>query len=168
MRVILEDLRKLLLEQKTVLEELLGLSLEERQIIISGEAAKLEDVVRREFKGLSKLGALEKKRLLLHKDISAELGIPEDEITVSAIAERAEPGERETLSGIRDELLAMAQKHSEVNSENRELIKSHLEYSEMMLNLMIEPDDPLNNFYGGDGRTANDSKKSTGFFDGRF
>ena len=168
MRAILEDLKKLLLEQKTVLEELLGLSLEERQIIVNGEATKLEDVVRREFKGLSKLGALEKKRLMLHKDLAVEFSIPEEEVTVSTIAQRAEQEEREILSSVRDELLTLAQKHSEVNNENRELIKSHLEYSEMMLDLMVEPNDPLNNFYGGDGRTATDGKKSTGFFDGRF
>ena len=168
MRPILDSLQKLLLEQKTMLEELLALSLEERQTIINGEADKLEDVVRREFKGLSKLGSLEKKRLTLNKDISEEFDIPESEITVSAIAARAQPNESEALTSLRSELLTLAQKHSEVNNENRELIKSHLEYSEMMLNLMVEADDPLNNYYGGDGRSATDNKKSTGFFDGRF
>ena len=166
MRQSLEDLCAMLLEQKGVLERMLELSSEERRVIISGEAELLEDIVRRELRELSKLGAVEKKRLALHKDIGIELGLPEKDITVSAITGRVGKDERETLTKLQKELTDLIDRHSELNLENRELIKAHMEYSESMLDLMVDSEDPLNNFYGGDGKAKEDRKKSTGFFDG--
>lgn len=166
MRQSLEELCNLLLEQKNVLERMLELSWEERRIIISDDAEKLEGIVRQEMRELSKLNAVEKKRIALHKIISPELGLSEEEITVSAIAQCVEPDERETIIKLQSELVALINKHTELNSENRELIKAHIEYSETMLDLMVDSEDPLNNFYGDDGRAVSDRKKSTGFFDG--
>jgi len=167
MREMLADLCILLQEQKEVLGNMLKLAKEERQIIIGGEAEKLEGVIRLELKELNKLGAIEKKRLALHKVIATELSFNEDEdITVSKIAEKAKPEERDAIRKLQAELIPIIEEHAAVNMENRELIKSHLEYSETMLELMVDSEDPLNNMYGGDGRAAPDRKKSTGFYDG--
>ena len=168
MRQTLSELCDLLNEQKSVLETMLDLGRQERNIIVSGKAELLEDIVRREFRELSKLGAIEKKRLKLHADISAQLGLPEKNITVSAIAERADPDERDALVKLQTELRALVDEHSEVNKENRELINAHMEYSEMVMNMMVDSEDPLNNFYGGDGKAVQDTKRVTAFFDGRF
>ena len=165
MRQSLADLCALLQEQKAVLMNLLELSKEERQIIIKAESDKLEDVIRLELRELSKLGAIEKKRMELHKTIAAELGLPEDQITVTNIAEKAEPDERDAIRKLQTELMPLIEEHAALNAENRELIKQHIEYSNVMLELMVGSEDPLNNMYGGDGRAAPE-KKSKGFFDG--
>jgi len=162
----MEDLCVLLLEQKNVLERMMELSREERRIIISGESSKLEDIVRQELRELSKLGGIEKKRIALHKTIASEFGLPEKQLTVSAIAERAQPDERRKITELQKDLTAIISQHTALNMENRELIKAHIEYSETVLELMVGAEDPLNNFYGGDGRSAPDKKKTTGFFDG--
>ena len=166
MRKVLEELITLLLEQKGVLLNMLDLSREERRVIMNGETEKLEDVVRLEVRELSKLGAIEKKRAALHKAIATELNLPDNDVTVSAIAKRATPDEREVIVKLQSELIALISQHSEINTENRELIKAHLEYSEAMLELMVDSEDPLNNFYGGDGRVSTDRRRSTGFFIG--
>jgi len=166
MRESITDLCTLLEEQKCVLGRMLELAKEERQVIINGESDKLEDVVRLEFKELNKLGAIEKKRLALHKLIAAEMGLSDENITVSIIAEVAEPDECEQIRKLQAELMPLIEQHAAVNSENRELIKSHLEYSETMLELMVGSEDPLNNMYGGDGKSTTDRKKSTGFYSG--
>ena len=166
MRQVLEELCELLLEQKNMLENLLELSQNERRIILNGEADQLEGIVRLELRELSKLGAIEKKRIALHKAISAEFGIPEQDLTVSAIAERAQADEREAIKKLQTELTMLINRHTELNNENRELIKAHLEYSDAILDLMVDSEDPLNNFYGGDGKAALEKKKTTGFFDG--
>jgi len=166
MRQVLEDLCALLEEQKHVLERMLELSTEERRFIMNGESSMLEDIVRQELRELSKLGGIEKKRIALHKAITLEFGLPEQNITVSAIAKRAQPDERERITELQKELTEIIGKHTALNMENRELIKAHLEYSETMLELMVDSEDPLNNFYGGDGKSAADRKKTTGFFDG--
>ena len=166
MRQSISDLCALLEEQKGVLGKMLELAKEERQIIIKGESEKLEGVIRLELKELNKLGAIEKKRLALHKVIAAEMGLKDENITVSIIAENAEPEEDEKIRKLQTELMPLIEEHTEVNSENRELIKSHLEYSETMLDLMVGSEDPLNNMYGGDGKAATDRKKTTGFYSG--
>jgi len=166
MRQTLADLCTLLQEQKVVLGNMLKLAKEERQIIIDGESDKLEGVIRLELKELNKLGAIEKKRLALHKVIAVELGLPDDDITVTKIAEMAQPDERSTLKKLQAELMPIIEEHTAVNAENRELIKSHIEYSESMLELMIGSEDPLNNMYGDDGKSTPDRIKATGLYDG--
>ena len=165
MRQVLGDLCALLTDQKSVLEAMLELSREERQVIINGESEKLENIVRQEFRELSKLGAIEKKRVALHKEIAAEIGTPAQDLTVSVIADKAEPDEREKIVRLQKELSGIISQHSMLNMENRELIKAHLEYSETMLDLMIGTEDPLNNFYGVDGKAAPEKKRITGLFD---
>ena len=167
MRQTLADLCILLQEQKDVLGNMLQLAKEERQIIINGESDKLESVIRLELKELNKLGTIEKKRLALHNIIAAELGFKEDEdITVSKIAEKAEPEEHDAIKKLQTELMPIIEEHTAINLENRELIKAHMEYSETMLELMVDSEDPLNNMYGGDGKAAPDRKKSTGLYSG--
>ena len=167
MRQVLRELCDLLNEQKGVLEEMLRLSEQERKIIISGEADKLEGIVKLEFRELSKLGAIEKKRMELHKTISEELKLPAKDLNVTVIAQRATPDEREAIKKLQIDLTELIKQHTALNTENRELINAHLDYSEMMMNLMVGSEDPLNNFYGGDGKATEEKKKSTGFFDGR-
>ena len=96
MRQVLVELCDLLNEQKEILNKLLELSHEEQRILIGGESDKLEAVVRLELKELSKLGALERKRAALNSDITTELSLAEDNITISTIAENAEPDEKDT------------------------------------------------------------------------
>ena len=166
MRQAIKELCDLLLEQKTGLEDLLELAQQEKQIIINNEPEKLEGVVRLELKQLSKLGAIEKKRLALHKVIASELKLPEQDLTVSTIANCVEPDERDEITKLQKELVALVSGHTKLNMENRELINAHLEYSEVMMELMVGEEDPLNNFYGGDGKAAPDRKKTTGLFNG--
>ena len=166
MRQTLADLCTLLQEQKEVLGNMLKLAKEERQIIIDGESDKLEGVIRLELKELNKLGAIEKKRLALHKVIAVEIDLPDDDITVTKIAEKAQPDERSALKKLQTELMPIIEEHTAVNAENRELIKSHIEYSESMLELMVGSEDPLNNMYGDDGKAAPDRKKATWLYDG--
>lgn len=164
MRHVLEELFDLLIEQKSVLSNMLELSQEERRIIISGEIEKLEGIVRLELHELSKLNAIEKKRSGLHKSIAAELDLSGDDVTISMIALSAQPDEREIIMKLQSELIALIEQHTNINMENMDLIKAHLEYSETMLELMVESEDPLNSFYGGDGKVAQTRKRTTGFF----
>ena len=167
MRPLLLSLHSLLVEQKGVLEVLLELSQQERRVIISGQAEHLEDVIRKELKELSKLNAIEKKRVAMHADFAAEFSIPAGEITISAIVGRADPEEREALKQLQTQLNSLLKQHQELNNENRELIKAHIEYTSAMMELMVDSEDPLNNFYGGDGKAVSDRRKSTGFIDGK-
>ena len=162
----MQALCDLLGEQKSLLENMLTLAHEERRIIVSGEAENLEAIVRQELKELSKLGAVEKKRIALQEAISKALGMPMSEINVTSIAKRASSSEREAIQKLQGELTLLIDEHTVLNAENRDLINAHLEYTEIMLNIMVDSEDPLNNFYGDDGKATTDRKKTTGIFDG--
>ena len=166
MREVLLELCELLNEQKDILGKLLELSREEQGILISYDVDKLEAVVRLELKELSKLGAVEKKRAALNKVLSAELNLAGSDITISIVADNAEPDERDLLRKLQAELLAVLDEHTQINSQNRELVNSHMEYSETMLEMLSEPEDPLNNLYGGDGKRASARKKTSSFYSG--
>ena len=167
MRQFLVDLVSLLSEQKAILETLLDLSNQERKILVEGKSHLLEDIIRRELKELSKVNALEKKRKAMEKDLALAFGLDEEDVTISAIAERSDDDERQAIVALQHELSDLLRQHTELNQENRELIKAHLDYTDMMLQTAAPQEDPLNNFYGGDGKTARGGKRNTGFFDGQ-
>lgn len=166
MRQTLQDLCAILTEQSGVLKNMLELAKEERDILISAKTEMLEDVIRHEFKELNKLGNIEKRRLALMSNIAGEMNIAAGELTVSKIAELAEPDERAVIRTLQEELTPLINEHAAINKENRLLIETHVEYSQMMLELMVGAEDPLNNMYGGDGKAAPERKKATGIFDG--
>jgi len=166
MRELITYLCTLLTEQKVVLEGLLKLAVEEQTVIIEGNFTKLEEIVRTQLKQLNTLKQIEKKRATLHELIASKLGMSSQDLTVSIIADKVTSEQGAQIRQIQSQLMSVIDKHGEINAENRELINAHLEYSQLMLELMIESDDPLNNLYGGDGRAAPD-KKSTGFFNGQ-
>jgi len=166
MRQTILDLCSILQDEKTIVKGLLELAKEEREVIVAGESGKLEAIIKLQIKQLNKLGALEKKRTEINKTISKESGISESQITITAILETSDPNERVKLSNLQNQITALIAEHTAINAENRELIKSHVEYSETMIELMVGAEDPLNNMYGGDGKSASERKKSTGFYDG--
>jgi len=166
MRQSLADLYDVLEEQKTVLANMLELALQERQILINSESDKLENVIRLELKELSKLGAIEKKRAELSKKIAAELSLDPSDLSITKITEALHPNECVEILEIQKELIKLLDEHTTVNKENRQLIEAHVEYSQMMMEMMVGVEDPLNNMYSGDGRSAESKKRATGLYDG--
>lgn len=166
MRQSIIDLCSILQEEIEVVAETLNLAKQEQDIIVAGEAGNLENIIKLEIKQLNKLGQLEKQRTELHKVFALEMGVSEEETTISRILESSDQNEKLKLAPIQEELRALVTQHTAVNAENRELIKAHMEYSDTMLGLMVGAEDPLNNMYGGDGRAKDERRKSTGFYDG--
>ena len=167
MRQLLKDLCGLLKEQKDMLEGMLDMSQEKRLAIINGDTEQLEGIVSKEIREISKLKKIEKRRLEMYPAITAELGLAEAEITVTSISERVWPDEKKALQKLQIELTALVDEHKRLNEDNRQLVETHIEYTEAMMNVLVDSEDPLNNFYGEDGRETPDKKKATGFFDGR-
>jgi len=167
MRQSILDLCEILHDEKIIVEGMLELAKEEQRVIVANEPEKLENVIRLQIKELNKLGALEKKRTEVNRQISGEIGVPVAAITITKILETANPNERVQLSNIQKKLTEIIEVHTAINKENRELVKMHVEYSDTVLELVTGADDPLNNMYGGDGILAADQrKKARGFYEG--
>ena len=160
-----EQLVALLEEYRDVLQSLLDLSYEKRQTIIEAKTERLSEIVQAELRVLSEMKSLEKRRLTLVNEIAPEFGVPASELTVSRIADGAEYEQANRLRALLVEMDAIVGSQVQLNSANKELLDAHLEYSEVMLNLMIDSADPLNNFYSEDGSTEGDKKIGIGLFD---
>lgn len=158
---------ELLEEHISVQTTLLELSQEKKQVIISGNTERLNEIVQLELKSLAKMNSIEKRRTALVAALSKKLDIPEAEFTVRALAERAgESPDARRLTVLRGQLSMLLRQQSEQNSLNQKLLETQLEYTDTMLNLIVGPDDPLNNFYGVDGRTTDtEISKGAGIFD---
>lgn len=163
----LKTMCELLEEHISVQGSLLELSQEKKQVIISGNTERLNEIVQTELKSLARMNSIEKRRTALVAALSKELGVQEGELTVSVLSERAggtPAGSR--LTALQEELTKLLREQADQNNINKKLLETQLEYTDTMLNLIVGPDDPLNNFYGGDGRTTDaEIRKSAGIFD---
>lgn len=156
----------LLLEQKSVQEQLLEFAAEKRQVIIDNNTDRLNEIVASEYKLLSKMNNIEKRRASAIAEASVKTGVPEESMTVSELARHAGDEMSDKLEGIRDELSGLIKRLRDSNELNRDLIKAQLEYTDIMLNLYGGGNDPINNFYGTDGRASSaDIGKGAGLFD---
>ncbi|MDR0819088.1 MAG: flagellar protein FlgN [Oscillospiraceae bacterium] len=65
-----------------------------------------------------------------------------------------------------DEVIALARELKQRNVLNDDLINTHLEFVNTMIELLTPDSDPLNNFYGGDGKSVErGSAKRPGILD---
>jgi flagellar biosynthesis/type III secretory pathway chaperone len=156
---------ELLTELLSALDDILRLSREKRRCIIENDTIGLETVVSLEVRALNKIRAYEKKRVAFMPELAAFLELPARKINVTTLTEKASPQDSEALDKLRNEIKLRYAEIKKLNEESKSLIEAHLEYTETMMNLMVDSEDPLNNFYSGDGTADTDKKKMTGFFD---
>jgi len=134
---MLEDLINILKKQNTHHEQLLGLSLEKKDVIIKNDLEQLQKITSLENILISRNQKLEKNRLELMNDIANVLNLNAESLTVQALAEhihnqpeaaeltRAGDAARETLRHLRD-----------VNDANKLLIDNSLDYIDYTINVI--------------------------------
>jgi len=142
--------------------ELLELSYEKGQVIIKNDTERLNEIVQQELRHLSAINKIEKKRIGVLAEISKEIGMAAEDVTVGVLAEHAGGETRDKLEYAQKELLGILRTQSELNEANRKLIETQLEFSDAMLNLLVGDGETTDNFYGADGKSG---KTKT---DGRF
>jgi len=163
----INELIELLTRQKALLEEILPLALEKRVLIVNTDSEKLEELIRQELRAINKLSDIEKKRIALLPKVIIELGLTGSDTPLSVIAKHSPAPYSDALGTLHEELRILVKELTELNDGNREMINAHKEYTETMMEMMVEAEDPLNNFYGGDGKAPPEKKRTTGFFDGQ-
>jgi flagellar biosynthesis/type III secretory pathway chaperone len=153
-----------ILEQlKAVFNDSLSLSYEKQEVIVKNRTERLNEIVQREIANLSRINEIEGRRLKAVAALSPRLGLEPKEINFSHLAALAEGREKERLLLLQKELTAIFSAQAQLNKSNKKLIETHLEYLETMLNVLLGPADPLNNFYGEDG--VAEKRNRAGLFD---
>ena len=84
-----EELYDLLFELKGIQQNLLELSYKKKSLAYRNDIEGLNEVVGQELKYLSELNSLEKKRRNIQEKLSNALNVPEKDITLSFVIDRA-------------------------------------------------------------------------------
>ena len=162
----LEDFYTLLREQRNTQQELLDLSYEKKQTIISNNTQRLNEIVQQEMKLLSTINSVEKRRAKALPKLSKNMNVPENSITLNTIIEHTAGEIRKRFILLKKEMNALLKTQVEINDLNQELLKTHIDYTNTMLDLIVGAEDPLNNLYGGDGKAPEKAaRKNAGLFD---
>ena len=150
---IIDDVYALLLEQKAVQDKLLGLALRKRDSIVKNDTDSLTSIVNEEYIMLSQVNTIERRRVKTLSGIADIVGKPAKEITISDMIDHANERQRPLLETLQKEFLDILTRLKAQNDENGVLVDAQLEYINVMLSVIAGPEDPLNNFYGGNGQT---------------
>ena len=134
---MMEQLLELMEEQIERHNELLGLSLEEKDAIISNDIETLQKLVNLKNIVISQNNKLEKKRLSLINDISTVMASDKTDIDLTELIEfmKGRP-EEENLKDVGRRLRAVVNELKEANDLNKDLLEQALMFVEYSLNAL--------------------------------
>ena len=144
---------------------LLELSHIKHKAIIENDTEGISAAVQAETRLLYESRDADKKRAAFVSKAAKTLGVAEDEITFSRLLCLASPDEADRLSALHGQLGALLASLKQLNRQNLELLKTHVEYTEMMINLIVGPEDPINTIYGAGGVSDEKKRHTAGLFD---
>ena len=134
MQAILDDLIAILEEQRGHQAALVELSERKTQAITQGDADGLHGIVEEEKAVLGLIKAVERRQSRCVQQLAQALGLPEAQVRMSLIIERAEGTRREALMRLREELTELIDKQIKHNDINMKLLQMNLDYVQFMLN----------------------------------
>ena len=144
--------------------ELLALGGEKQGVIIAGDADRLSAIVQREMRLMQQSASNDKKRSAAAEALAEQAGV-EGELSLSALGALADAETAALLADKGQELRLLLSRQKALNAKAKELLETHLQFGDMMLNLLVGPEDPLNNIYGAKGLEENGRRQSAGLFD---
>ena len=132
-----DQLVEILTEQTERYKELLGLSLEKRDVIIKNDVEELQKINSLENIVVSQNQKLEKKRIELVKDMAMALNQKEEDLTLNLLIDLMEGrDEQKPLTEARDNIKAVVLELKEVNEQNGQLVQNALDYIEYSTNVI--------------------------------
>ena len=157
---MINQLVEVMKEQAERYNELLGLSLEEKDVLVQNDIDTLTKITNLKKIVITQNNRLETKRVSLAKDIAEVMGYGEGEIELSKLIElMGEQPEATELTEVATQLRETMDKLRVANDENKLLLENSLEFVEYSINVIrssIEPE--LAEFpakYGGGDAMAN-------------
>jgi|LSQX01.3.fsa_nt_gb flagellar biosynthesis/type III secretory pathway chaperone len=156
------ELINVLDEEARAYEDILMISKNKTDIIIEGKVSELESVTRLEQSLVLKMGKLETLRETLVSEISKELNINKENMSISEIMKHFDGEQALKLQAHKNSLTDTLKELKNTNELNSKLIKNSLEYINFSVNLLSSASTGENN-YQSTGEVS-DGKKKT-FFD---
>ena len=142
---IFADLGKILQQETQVYESILGITKQERQIIIKGSPEEMLQSNKQKDTSLMEIKILEEARQAVVKKLSKRLGIPVGQLTLSALMERLHPVYQQRFSEQSTQLRETIAELKQTHQTNSALLKHSLSFVRDWLHLLL--------VFGGGGST---------------
>jgi len=134
---MITQLVEIMNEQAERYNELLGLSFEEKDILINNEVEELQKLTNLKNIVVTQNNRLEKKRIALVESIAEAMGRTDKDIDLAKLVEIiGDQPEAEQLETIGKQLKETLHKLKEANDLNRQLLESSIEYLEYSINMV--------------------------------
>lgn len=137
---IIQEFIETLIKENTLLDKLLELGEEKKQIVILGKIQELDKLMQKEHVTASNLEKIENTRLKLHAQIAQRWEMPVEELTADSLIEKSQadlPLFADQLKQEIEHTETTINRLQEVNQENNELIGMSLEYIDNMQSMLI-------------------------------
>jgi len=138
MASLMENLISILEEECKEYDNLLKLSISKTPVIVSENLDELARITDDEQLLLSRLSALEKKRVEVVADIANVLNKDVETLKIKKLIKMmgGRPAEQRALAEVYDKLMAVARNVELINARNSELIQSALDMVHFNMNIM--------------------------------
>jgi len=118
--------------QKSVYDELLQLSRNKKDAIVTGDVSRLDSVLEAEELLLLHLGGLEQRREQMVRSLSGPCSEESSGPRARAL-QGMTPGQRKKLDELQTSFTGTLEAVSQVNEVNRQLLQMHLEYVQQVI-----------------------------------
>ncbi len=159
--VLIDELIDILNKETAIYEGVLKLSRSKTDTIVAGKVSELEGITRLEQSMIMQMGKLEAQREKLVGELSVQMKVAAEDITISSLEKLLGEEQSERLKACHRSLDRALKELSGANKLNSKLIKNSLDYIDFSINLLASASS--GNMYGNAGQ-ASDSKKRN-FFD---
>lgn len=162
--LMIDKMIDILGQEARIYASILEMSRNKTNIIVEGKVSELENIVKLEQSLILQIGRLEGMREELVEQISNQLDLAPENITISGLVKHLKDSQAEKLKLCQDNMQKVLGNLKNANEMNSRLIKNSLDYIDFSLNLIAAADAGSNN-YGNTGEVSGSKKRS--FFDMR-
>ena len=134
-------------------EALLDSMAQEQKGLVTQDMATIEKAVADQRELAANAGALERARIRLVKEISAELGETASDLTLKRLIDRIQGPHSQQLGEMRDTLIGMHERIQTANRQNALLIKQSMKYVDKTLHILTG-DGPETGVYAQSGKVS--------------
>lgn len=154
MNDIFLDLIDIIDKEKDEYLTLLQLSKEKKEVLVSVNIKKLDDIIGQEQKILYNIAELENIKYKYIEIICKDKNLKKEDINISKITELSDNETKKRLKSLTDEFKKIIDEINFHNNLNTKLIESHLDYIDVSFSLLLNKDN--NTSYNNDGMAKND------------
>lgn len=157
-----DTLISILTEHRNVQKKLYSLGLDKKNVLIKNDVQRIGEMSSAESAFIQQLMKVEKQRVKETQRLFEEHENAERGVGLEALLNSASERERTELLCLRDEIIHLAEEQKKINTENKRLLQTHIEFTESMINVVTQTNEAVSHIYSGNGSTGEKTSSVTG------